>query len=72
LGESLNLWDELNNDKTNIEAKFSPLYEQFAILEKYEVPIPEEVNDAEYLECFRKDVMSDINLSVLVPAKSHP
>ncbi|XP_064639639.1 dynein axonemal heavy chain 2-like isoform X2 [Lineus longissimus] len=45
LGESLNLWDELTNDKPNIEAKFSPLYEQFAILEKYEVPIPEEVSD---------------------------
>ena len=44
LGESLNLWDKLNADKPTIEAKFAPLSEQFAILEKYEVPIPEEVS----------------------------
>ena len=44
LGESLNLWDKLNADKPTIEAKFEPLSEQFAILEKYEVPIPEEVS----------------------------
>nr|KAG5688710.1 hypothetical protein BaRGS_029536 [Batillaria attramentaria] len=43
LGESLNLWDKLNADKPTIEAKFEPLSEQFAILEKYEVPIPEDV-----------------------------
>ena len=44
LGESLNLWDKLNADKPTIEAKFEPLSEQFAILEKYEVPIPEDVS----------------------------
>ncbi|KAL8578353.1 Dynein heavy chain 2, axonemal [Nucella lapillus] len=43
LGESLNLWDKLNADKASTEAKFEPLSEQFAILEKYEVPIPEDV-----------------------------
>ncbi|PVD19154.1 hypothetical protein C0Q70_21718 [Pomacea canaliculata] len=43
LGESLTLWDKLNADKPTIEAKFEPLSEQFAILEKYEVPVPEEV-----------------------------
>jgi dynein heavy chain len=43
LGDSLNLWDTLNADKPNIEAKFQPLYDQFTIMEKYEVPIPEEV-----------------------------
>ena len=37
LGESLTLWETLNNDKPNIEAKFQPLYDQFAIMEKYEV-----------------------------------
>lgn len=44
LGESLTLWDKLNADKPTIEAKFEPLSEQFAILEKYEVPVPEEVS----------------------------
>ena len=43
LGESLNLWDSLNGDKPIIEAKFQPLYDQFTIMEKYEVPIPEEI-----------------------------
>ena len=37
LGESLTLWETLNNDQPNIEAKFQPLYDQFAIMEKYEV-----------------------------------
>lgn len=43
LGDSLALWEQLNNDQPTIEAKFQPLYDQFSILEKYEVPIPEEV-----------------------------
>ncbi|KAK7102408.1 hypothetical protein V1264_020630 [Littorina saxatilis] len=43
LGESLELWEKLNGEKRAIEAKFEPLSEQFAILEKYEVPIPENV-----------------------------
>ena len=43
LGDSLNLWEQLNNDQPNIEAKFHPLYDQFAIMEKYEVAIPDEV-----------------------------
>ncbi len=43
LGDSLNLWEQLNNDQPNIEAKFHPLYDQFAIMEKYEVAIPEDV-----------------------------
>ena len=51
LGESLNLWDKLNADKPTIEAKFEPLSEQFAILEKYEVPIPEEVSGS-FFQCF--------------------
>lgn len=44
LGESLNLWDRLHADKPTIEAKFEPLSEQFAILEKYEVPVSPEVS----------------------------
>lgn len=44
LGESLELWEKLNGEKRTIEAKFEPLSEQFAILEKYEVPIPENVS----------------------------
>lgn len=43
LGQSLELWDTLNNDLPTTEAKFPPLNDQFAILEKYEVAIPEEV-----------------------------
>ncbi|XP_048588102.1 dynein axonemal heavy chain 2 isoform X2 [Nematostella vectensis] len=43
LGDSLSLLEQLQNDLPNIEAKFAPLHQQFAILEKYEVAIPEEV-----------------------------
>ena len=43
LGESLSLLEQLQQDLSNIEAKFPPLHQQFAILEKYEVAIPEEV-----------------------------
>lgn len=44
LGDSLDLWENLNNGKEATEAKFQPLYDQFAIMEKYEVPIPEEIS----------------------------
>ena len=44
LGESLALWEQLNNDQESIEAKFQPLYEQFGILEKYEVAIPDDIS----------------------------
>lgn len=44
LGESLTLWEKLDGEKPEIEAKFPPLHDQFAILEKYEVAIPEEVS----------------------------
>lgn len=43
LGNSLALLEQLQQDLSNIEAKFPPLHQQFAILEKYEVAIPEEV-----------------------------
>lgn len=43
LGESLTLWDKLNGGLGETEAKFPPLHDQFSILEKYEVPIKEEV-----------------------------
>jgi len=43
LGDSLALLEQLRQDLSNIEAKFPPLHQQFAILEKYEVAIPEEV-----------------------------
>ncbi|KAK3095642.1 hypothetical protein FSP39_017066 [Pinctada imbricata] len=43
LGESLNLWEKLHNGLPETEAKFPPLHEQFSILEKYEVMIPEDV-----------------------------
>ena len=43
-GVSMDLWHTLNASKLAIEAKFEPLSEQFAILEKYEVQISEEVS----------------------------
>nr|XP_022345562.1 dynein heavy chain 2, axonemal-like isoform X2 [Crassostrea virginica] len=43
LGESLSLWEKLNGGLADTEAKFPPLHDQFSILEKYEVPIKEEV-----------------------------
>lgn len=45
LGESLTLLEQLQQDLPNIEAKFPPLHQQFAILEKYEVAIPEVVQE---------------------------
>eukprot|EP00106_Octopus_bimaculoides_P014248 XP_014781690.1 PREDICTED: dynein heavy chain 2, axonemal-like [Octopus bimaculoides] len=42
LKESLKLWEVLNAEQGKIEARFQPLMEQFAILNKYEVPIAEE------------------------------
>ena len=44
LGASLNLWDKLNGELSTVENKFAPLNEQFLILEKYEVAIPEQVS----------------------------
>ena len=45
LGESLSLWEQLHNDQPKIEAKFQPLYDQFSIMEKYEVAIPDDVKE---------------------------
>ncbi|KAL3846382.1 hypothetical protein ACJMK2_017380 [Sinanodonta woodiana] len=45
LGVSLELWDSLHSDIPNTEAKFPPLHDQFAILEKYEVPTPDNVKN---------------------------
>ena len=44
LGDSLLLLEQLQTDLSKIEARFPPLHEQFAILEKYEVAISDEVN----------------------------
>lgn len=43
LGNSLNLWEKLSTGLCETEAKFPPLQDQFNILEKYEVPVEEEV-----------------------------
>lgn len=43
LSDSLNLLEHLQSDIPNIEAQFEPLHDQFNILRKYEVQIPEEV-----------------------------
>ena len=45
LSDSLNLWDKLYNGKSDIENQFQPLYDQFSIMEKYEVQIPEDIQD---------------------------
>ena len=43
LSDSLNLLETLQADIPRIEQQFEPLHDQFNILRKYEVPIPEEV-----------------------------
>uniref|UniRef100_F6YZ23 Dynein axonemal heavy chain 2 n=1 Tax=Monodelphis domestica TaxID=13616 RepID=F6YZ23_MONDO len=43
LGFSLNLMETLQHDMTTMEAQIPPIHEQFAILEKYEVQVPENV-----------------------------
>jgi len=43
LGEGLLLWEQLNTELPSIEAKISPLFDQFAILDKYEVTVAETV-----------------------------
>nr|XP_039250408.1 dynein heavy chain 2, axonemal-like [Styela clava] len=42
LGDSLDLWEKLNSERTKTESKIQPIHEQFGILEKYEVPVPDE------------------------------
>lgn len=43
LSDSLDLMEHLQSDIPNFEAQFEPLHDQFNILRKYEVQIPEEV-----------------------------
>ncbi len=45
LGDSLTLWDKLHSEQSQIEARFQPLYDQFSIMEKYDVSIPEDVRN---------------------------
>jgi hypothetical protein len=44
LGFSLQLMDTLQHDLPNLETQIPPIHEQFTILEKYEVPVPENVS----------------------------
>ncbi len=44
LSTSLNLLETLQSDIPNMEAQFEPLHDQFNILRKYEVQIPEDVD----------------------------
>ncbi len=44
LSDSLDLLEHLQSDIPNVEAQFEPLHDQFNILRKYEVQIPEEVD----------------------------
>jgi len=46
LGEGLLLWEHLNTELPAIEAKISPLFDQFAILDKYEVTVADDVRTA--------------------------
>ena len=43
LGNSLGLLEHLQTDIPKLEAQFEPLNDQFNILHKYEVPVPDEV-----------------------------
>eukprot|EP00074_Homo_sapiens_P109813 XP_024306374.1 dynein heavy chain 2, axonemal isoform X3 [Homo sapiens] len=43
LGVSLQLVDALKHDLANVETQIPPIHEQFAILEKYEVPVEDSV-----------------------------
>ena len=43
LGDSLGLLEHLQTDIPKLEAQFEPLNDQFNILHKYEVPVPDEV-----------------------------
>jgi len=43
LGEGLMLLEHLNSELPTIEAKIAPLFEQFAILDKYEVTVAEDI-----------------------------
>ena len=52
LGESLSLWEKLYNEQSEVEAKFPPLYDQFAIMEKYEVQIPEDVRHMVFIDLY--------------------
>ncbi|XP_040604880.1 dynein heavy chain 2, axonemal isoform X1 [Mesocricetus auratus] len=43
LGVSLQLMDTLQHDLPSLETQIPPIHEQFTILEKYEVPVPDSV-----------------------------
>uniref|UniRef100_G1RF97 Dynein axonemal heavy chain 2 n=1 Tax=Nomascus leucogenys TaxID=61853 RepID=G1RF97_NOMLE len=45
LGVSLQLMDALQHDLANVETQIPPVHEQFAILEKYEVPVEDSVRE---------------------------
>lgn len=44
LGVSLQLLETLQHDLPGMEAQIPPIHEQFAILEKYEVPVQDSVS----------------------------
>lgn len=44
LGVSLQLMDTLQHDLPSLETQIPPIHEQFTILEKYEVPVPDSVS----------------------------
>ena len=44
LGDSLSLLERLQNEQPKTEAQFQPLSDQFEILNKYEVLIPDHVS----------------------------
>ena len=44
----MSLLEQLQTDLAKIEDRFPPLYNQFSILEKYDVPIPDEVGPREF------------------------
>ena len=45
LGEAILLWEKLHDEQESMQAKIPPLFDQFGILEKYEVHIPEDIQE---------------------------
>ncbi|XP_071951094.1 dynein axonemal heavy chain 2-like isoform X2 [Antedon mediterranea] len=68
LGDSLDLLEKLQNEQREIESQFSPLHDEFAILEKYEVSVPEQTQEmldslgSEWMEFQHCLISSDVML----------
>ena len=64
LGESLDLLDKLQREMSSKDKEFEPLHDQFNMLEKYEVEIPEEVSKLFYSTCTVPDIIELYTITV--------